>query len=239
MRMSSPDATGSFPSSHWSLIARANQNDPAFARAALEELCRRYWYPLYVFIRRQVSTHQEAEDITQGFFAHLLGNAVIAQGDPARGRFRTYLLSCCRNYLSNQLRAKRNRREETLPLDLSNAEGRYSSEPAEPNDPVLLYVRRWAFTMLDDTFDAIESQYREEGREELFDRLKLSLTGDRGDQSYAAIGEAVGLSENAVKKAAQRLRSRFGEELRRRVADTVADPAAVEDEIRDLFAAVR
>jgi RNA polymerase sigma-70 factor (ECF subfamily) len=235
--------TSSFPSSRWSLVARVGGTDPAQARRALTDLCTRYWYPIYVYIRRQVRTEQEAEDLTQGFFTHVLEREVIAAADPARGRFRSYLLTCCRNYLSNRRRAAKAQREGgnivLLSLDFESAATRYAREPADPVDAESLYLRRWAFSLLDATFAALAAEYQEQGQGALYARLVPGLSGVADAARYADIGRELGVSENSVKKAAQRLRERFRDELRARIADTVDDPAHIADEIRDLFAAVR
>lgn len=234
-------SVGAFPSSHWSLIALVGDSDPARARDALVELCQRYWYPLYVFVRREVGSAHEAEDVTQGFFAHILEHSVIKGADQKRGRFRSYLMSCCKNYLANHRRSARAAKRGGLAIimDFSAAASRYALEPVDPVDAEMLYLRRWAFTLLDETFAALEHEYRAEGRPELMALLKPTLSGDVEAQPYAEIGRRLNMSENAVKKAAQRLRARFGEELRSRVEDTVDDPKDAADELRDLFAVVR
>lgn len=230
---------GEFPSSQWSQIARAGAGD---APGALADLCGRYWYPIYAYIRRQVRDAHKAEDLTQGFFTRVLEKEVIAQADPARGRFRSFLLTCCKRYLANRDRderaVKRGGGRPVLSLDFDDAGQRYDREPADPADPEALFRRRWAFTLLEETFTALEAEYGAAGHGVLFVRLKPALAGDPDAAGYAAIGQAVGMTENAVKKAAQRLRERFGAELRRRVSDTVDGPAGVDDEIQDLFAAV-
>jgi RNA polymerase sigma-70 factor (ECF subfamily) len=234
-------SVASFPSSHWSLIARAADADRDQAQLALGDLCRRYWYPLYAFVRRKVNSAHEAEDVTQGFFAHLIKSELIARADPERGRFRTYLLACCKNYLKNHWRQKRNEMptDPVVDIDFIVAATRYSQEPADPSDPEVLYLRRWALTLLDETFQALEEQFGADGRLALFVRLRPTLTKDPDAQSYAVIAGELRMTEAAVKKAAQRLRERFGEVLRSRIADTVDEGTSIEDEIRDLFAAVR
>lgn len=232
-------SVGEFPSTVWGQIVRAGAGD---SPEALADLCGRYWYPVYAYIRRQVRDAHKAEDLTQGFFGYVLEKEVIAQADPSRGRFRSFLLSCCKHYLLNRDRyeraGKRGGGRPVLSLDFDDAGRRYDREPADPADPEALFRRRWAFTLLEETFAALEGEYRAAGHGALFARLKPALAGDPDAAGYAAIGQAVGMTENAVKKAAQRLRERFGAELRRRVADTVDGPAAVAEEIQDLFAAV-
>src|SRR5262245_58246903 len=163
-----------FPTTSWGLVARAGGGDVA-ARAAIAELCGRYWYPLYAFARRGGAAPPDAEDLTQGFFAHFLEDAVYEKADPARGRFRTFLLRCFRHYQANVRRAaqtvKRGSGSPALPLDLTDAEVRYQREPADPADPERLYLRRWALTAIDEAFVALEAEYAAAGRGVLFDRL--------------------------------------------------------------------
>lgn len=241
--MPPPGSVSAFPSSHWSLITRAGGADPEQARLALAELCRRYWYPTYAFVRRQLGSVHDAEDATQGFFTQILTGKVIAAADPARGRFRTYLLACCKNYLANQRRAaraeKRGGQVVVFDIDFPDAAKRYAQEPMDSVDADTLFLRRWAFTVIEATFADLEAEYQSDGRLPLFQRLRPTLTKDAEAQTYAAIGGEVEMSEQAVKKAAQRMRERYGEALRSRIADTVDDATSVEDEIRDLFAAVR
>ena len=232
-----------FPSSHWSLIARAGAADRDQAREALADLCRRYWYPVYAFVRRQTRSAADADDLTQNFFTHILRTDLFARADRDRGRFRTYLLACCRKFLANDRRATRSKKQGgglvILGLDFTTAEARYAREPADPADPESLFRRRWALTLLDEVFAAVQAEYQGVGQGEIFARLKPCLLHDGERSSYADVAEAVGMTEPAVRKAAQRLRDRFRTELRRRVAETVAEPGDIDDEIRDLFAAVR
>jgi RNA polymerase sigma-70 factor (ECF subfamily) len=240
--MTPAPSVSSFPSSHWSLIARAGNADRVQAQQALADLCQRYWYPLYAFVRRKVNSVHEAEDVTQGFFAHLIKSELVTRADPERGRFRTFLLACCKNYLKNHWRKKQKERPPdgvvVVSIDYVLAATRYSQEPADPSDPEALYLRRFALTLLDETFEALEEQSRADGRWELFVRLRPTLTKDSDAQSYAVIADEVRMTEAAVKKAAQRLRERFGEVLRGRIADTVEEGTNIEGEIRDLIAAV-
>ncbi|HEX3147175.1 MAG TPA: sigma factor [Gemmataceae bacterium] len=229
-----------FPTTQWSVVARAGV-DNGSARAAVAELCREYWYPLYAFARRSGATAAEAEDLTQGFFTHFLEDAVYSQADPARGRFRTFLLRCFRNYQSNHRRADRAKKRgggaAVVALDSARADAAYKREPVDPADPERLYFRRWALTVIDDVFVALGAEFVAAGRGPLFDRLKSSLLGD-GDGTYARIGSDFDMTEDAVKQTASRLRARFGNILRVHIGALVVRPEEVDDEIRDLMAAV-
>jgi RNA polymerase sigma-70 factor (ECF subfamily) len=230
-----------FPSTQWSLVARAGGRDGASC-AALGELCGRYWYPIYAFFRRWSRTREEAEDLTQGFFEHLLAGESLAAVTPAHGKFRGFLLACARHYVVDQHRrntaARRGGDVRTVALDFRAAADRFDREPAHDGDPDRLFLRSWAMTLLDRTAAALRADYTFRDRADLFDRLRPALAGDPDAGSYREAGEALGMTENAVKKAAQELRRRYGEELRRQIADTVSDPGDVDDELRDLFAAV-
>jgi RNA polymerase sigma-70 factor (ECF subfamily) len=230
-----------FPSTQWSLIVRAAAGDTD-SRTALAELCGRYWYPVYAFIRRRTGSAEQAEDLTQGFFAHLLDGDRIAGANPARGRFRAYLVGSCRNYLADRHRraaaVKRGGAARRVPLDYAAAAHRFGREPETAGDPERLFLRAWALTVLERAGDAVRAEYAAAGRAPLFDRLRPALTGDPEAGRYRAIADEFDLTENAVKKAAQQLRQRYAAELRRQVGDTLADPREVDDEIRELFAAV-
>jgi RNA polymerase sigma-70 factor (ECF subfamily) len=226
-----------FATTRWTLVAAAKS--PA-ARQALAELCDLYWYPVYAFVRRRGYPPDDAGDLTQGFFARLLETAGLAGADPAKGRFRSYLLGACRHYLAND-RARRTAKKRgggraVLSLDLPAAERRYATEPVDGRTPEQLFDRRWAVTLLGAVLADLRAEYAAAGQAGLFDRLKDSLTGD-GDP-YAAVAAGLGMAEGAVKVAAHRLRRRYRDRLRAAIAETVATPADVDAEIRDLFAAL-
>jgi RNA polymerase sigma-70 factor (ECF subfamily) len=231
-----------FLSTPWSLIARARDPGAGNARAALAALCELYWYPLYAYVRRRVKSADAALDLTQGFFAHLLEKNALASADRTRGKFRTFLLACCDHYLGDErdrgLARKRGGGRAPLSLDLRAAEERYRCEPADPQTPERLYDRRWALTLLENTFARLEREYAADGRAELYRLLQPALAGRADALAYADVGAALGMTESAVKKAAQRLRERYGQILRELVAATVERPDQVDEEVRDLFAAL-
>jgi RNA polymerase sigma factor (sigma-70 family) len=232
---------GGFATTHWSLIIQARGADPA-ARIALGELIRAYWYPVYAYFRRKTGSTEQAEDLTQGLFTHLLEGNALAEMDPSRGRFRSFLIACCKHFLLNdRARAaaqKRGGGVVPLSLDLSHAEARYRVEPVDHLTAERVYARTWALDLLDASLRDVQDQYRSGGNAAIFDRLKPTLTATGDAPAYAEIAGECGMSLAAVKKAAQRLRERYREALRRRVASTLADAASVDEEIRELFEAL-
>lgn len=233
-----------FPSTSWTLVSAAQGPGSPAAVAALAELCRVYWYPLFAYIRRKGHAPEDAQDLTQELFARLLEGEALRGVERDKGRFRAYLLACCRNFLANERdrarAAKRGGGRPTVSIDLDDAERRYRNEPADrvSLSPELLFERRWALTLVDRTRDELEREYCSSGKGELFGPLMAGLDGGPGAPTYAEVARALGMNEPAVKKAAQRLRQRFAALLRRHVAATVSAPDEVEDEVRDLMAAL-
>jgi len=229
-----------FATTHWSLVVAARGASPV-AREALAELCRLYWYPLYAYVRRRGHSADEAQDLTQEFFARLLERDDLAGLDPARGRFRAFLLAACRHFLANQNdRAQALKRGGGLrprSLDLADADRRYAAEPSHEQTPERLFERRWALTLLDRVLQRLRQHYETAGQLVLFERLKGSLAGET-DVPHAESAAALNMTEGAVKVAAHRLRQRYRDLLRDEIARTVAEPAEVDDEVRALFAAL-
>lgn len=222
------------------MIVRAAEAGTPDGRAALEELCRIYWYPLYGFARRRGLTPHDAEDLTQGFLADLLARGAVAQADAARGRFRTFLLASFENFHSHQrARAASLKRGGGCEfVSLQEAELHFQDEPVSADSPEKMFDRKWAMSLLDQAIAAVRREYAAFGKGPLFDALKAVLWGAHGAVSYAEIAQQLGSTEGAVKMAAHRLRRRFGEALRAEVAKTVLDPATIDDEMRHLLAAV-
>jgi RNA polymerase sigma-70 factor (ECF subfamily) len=237
-----PPSGGGFASTHWSLVLQARDRASPQADEALAALCRTYWYPLYAFIRRQSRSPADAEELTQEFFARFLEKDFLGTVDRDRGKFRAFLLACCKHFLSNQRdrsRAqKRGGGRTILSLDFRSAAERYRMEPADTLTPEKLFERRYALTLLEKALEELALEYGREGKTELFDRLKGTLVGGSEAVPHAETGRALGLTEAAVKKAAQRLRQRYREILRERIAATVDGPGGIDDEIRSLFAAL-
>lgn len=231
-----------FAPTQWSLVLLARDRASPRADEALATLCRAYWYPLYAYIRRQVPTAEQAEDLTQEFFARLLEKDFLRTVDRGRGRFRAFLLACCKHFLANERdRAGARKRGEgcaVLSLDFASAADRYRREPADTLTPEKLFERRWALTLLDQALERLGREWAGAGKGELFDHLKATLVDATGKPSHAEAAAALGMSEAAVKKAAQRLRERYRLLLRELIAATVDGPGEIDDEIRSLFAAL-
>jgi len=230
-----------FATTRWSMVAAAQDPTAPHAREALAELCRLYWYPVYAYVRRRGHDHHAAQDLTQAFFARLLERHDLAAADRTRGRFRSYLLTACQHFLANEhdreTAKKRGGGRARVPLDLAGADGRYSREPADEETPERVFDRQWALGLLDRALGGLREEYTGSGRAKLFDALKDCLPGGAA-VPYADLAGRLGMTEGAVKVAVHRLRQRYRDRLREVIADTVATPEEVDDEIRDLFAAL-
>jgi RNA polymerase sigma-70 factor (ECF subfamily) len=228
----------SFDTTRWSVIAAARGADPEAARAALSTLCEAYWYPLYAYIRRWGADADAARDLTQAFLASLLERRDIEHVRPERGRFRTFLLASVKHFLLNEaVRAravKRGGGVAVLPLAFDEAEGRYQFEPIDETTPETLYERRWALTVLERVLATVQAKWQRSGRGAEFEILKTSLLGERPPGGYAAAARQLGTTEGAVKVAVHRLRKAFRAELKAAIAETVSDPADVDEELKYL-----
>jgi RNA polymerase sigma factor (sigma-70 family) len=241
-RVASEPASPSFNTTDWSAVLTAGKNEGPTSAAALEELCRKYWYPIYVFIRRRGANPPEAEDLTQAFFAYVLEKETLKKVDPHKGKFRTFLLTAVTNFLTNdwdkQHTVKRGGQRQIISLEDAAPEERYRQESAESLTPEKLFERRWAFTLVQEVLTRLEREYQAAGNAGLFATLESGLTGEIKSGSYADWAAALGMNEGAVRVALHRLRRRFGQLLRGEVTQIVASPAEVDDEIRHLFAAI-
>ena len=219
----------------------ARRSDSSNARAALEELCRTYWRPIYSFVRRQGHSPADAQDLTQEFFARLLAKNYLSAVDSAKGRFRSFLLAALKHFLANEWdKAKAQKRGGNLvlvPIDSQSAETVFGLELAERLTADKIFDRRWALTLLDQVLARLRAEYVRQRKGRLFEELKSTLTGERSSVPYADIGARLNLSEGAVKVSVHRLRQRYRELLREEIAHTVASPDEIEDELRNLFAA--
>lgn len=220
-------------------MLRAGRRADRDAEAALAALCRLYWIPLYAYVRRRTADENEAQDLTQEFFARLLEKEALAHATPDRGRFRAFLLTAIKHFLANEWdRAKSQKRGGSvrhLSLDWRIENSPSFEEPTHEMSPERLYERQWALTLLDTVMDKLRKELVAAEKGEHFEVLKAALTGERERLPYAALGQELRLSEQAARQAAARLRKRYRELLRAEVAQTVADPGEVDDEIRSLF----
>ena len=231
-----------FTTTHWSVVLTA-QGESQAAHEALEKLCRTYWRPVYAFARRQGCDHEEAQDITQGFFALLLERRDLDTLRREKGRLRSYLLVSLKHFLADERRRamaiKRGKGQRLIPLEELYDNGEAVFEPADPLTAERIYERRWALTLLDHVFGQLGDEYRKAGKAALFDWLKLLLPDEPGAPSQADIAVKMGMTENAVNQAFHRFRQRYQSLLREEIAHTVAMPKDVEDELRHLVSVLR
>ena len=231
-----------FVTTHWSVVLAAGHTSAAGAQEALERLCRAYWYPLYAYVRRKGHSPEEAQDLTQDFFARFLEKKYFKLADPARGRFRTFLLTALKHFLANEWkkaqRQKRGSGEVAISLDAEMAEQRYAAEPAEDATPETIYERRWAATLLESVLDLLKNEWAAADKGWQFEDLKGSLWGGSNVASYADIAARHGTTETAIKLVAHRLRQRYRELLRAQIAHTVASPAEIDEELRHLISVI-
>jgi RNA polymerase sigma-70 factor (ECF subfamily) len=224
-----------FPTTLWSVVLHAGGEESALARAALDQLCRKYWYPLYSFIRRRGYSPHDAQDLTQAFLARLVEHHGLERVTPELGRFRTFLLASLKNFLANDWdrthARKRGGAIAIVSLDQAVAESRFRLEPSHDWTPERHFERQWAVTLLDQVLLDLSASYHAEGNGKLFDELKAVLTGQRA--AYAEIAARLGRREGAIKVAVHRLRHRYRELVRARIAETVEE-SEVDDELRHL-----
>jgi RNA polymerase sigma factor (sigma-70 family) len=230
-----------FDATHWSVVVSAGDPSSPGAQAALSRLCQAYWYPLYVYVRRQGQSAENAQDLVQGFFAQAIEKNYVASAEREKGRFRSFLLIALKRYMANEWNhAHRQRRGggyEIVSLDEQNTELRYRAEAVDESSPEKAYERQWALTLLQQVLDRLGLEFFAPGKAEVFKELKVFLSGEKGG-SYAEIGARLGMTESAVKVAVHRLRQRYRELLRLEIANTVSRPEAIEDELRHLIAAL-
>ena len=231
-----------FATTHWSVVLTAQDESPA-AQEALEKLCRTYWRPIFSFVRRQGVGPEEAEDLTQGFFALLLERRDLNAVRKEKGRLRSYLLVSLKHFLADERRRamaiKRGKGQRLIPLEELRANERADMEPADPLTAERIYERRWASTLLEQVLRRLKDEYRAAGNAALFDRLKQLLPDEPGAPSQADIAAKLGMAENAVRQAFHRFRQRYQSLLRDEIAHTVATPSDIEDELRYLVSVLR
>lgn len=237
-----PYRPAAFATTRWSIVLHAGRGDAPEARAALADLCRTYWFPLYAQVRRRGVSAHDAQDLTQAFFARLLENETLTHADPARGRFRSFVLTALKHFLNDEWARSRAQKRGggvvPLSLDLETAEARLREQPSLEAAPDQAFDRAWALALLDAVLAKLEAEYRAAGKATQWSILKPALTGARGDQPYAAFAAQLGATEGAVKVAVHRLRRRYRELLETEIAHTVDSSAEVADELNHLFRAL-
>jgi DNA-directed RNA polymerase specialized sigma24 family protein len=228
-----------FTTTHWSIVLQAQGESPA-AQEALEKLCRMYWRPIFAFLRRQGIPPEEAEDITQGFFAKLLERRSLSAVRKEKGRLRSFLLGGLKYFLANEERramaVKRGKGQRPIPLEELHAGERIETEPADPMTPDQIYERRWALTVLERVLSRLKEEYLAANNAALFNSLKELLPDEPGSPSQAEMAVRLEMTENAVRQAFYRFRQRYQALLREEIANTVATPGDIEDELRHLIA---
>ncbi len=227
-----------FVTTRWSVVLAAQEKSSPESAAALETLCRAYWYPLYVYVRGSGHSPHDSQDLTQEFFARLLAKDYLQAADREKGRFRTFLRVCLKRFLANewdrQRAAKRGGGEHPTSLDAAVAEQRYATELTTGVPPDRLYERQWAMALLEQAMARLRAEYTDTARVAEFEQLKSALTAERGTIPYAELAAALNTTEGAARVAVHRLRKRYRELFRAAVADTVSEPGDVDDEVRHI-----
>jgi RNA polymerase sigma factor (sigma-70 family) len=231
-----------FTTTHWSVVLEAQGESPE-AQKALEKLCRVYWRPIYSFIRRQGTRTEDAEDLTQGFFALLLERKDLNTVRREKGRLRSYLLASVKHFLTDESRhvmaVKRGKGQRLIPLEEIRERERIDVERSDQLTADQIYERRWAFTVLEQVMARLRDEYRSAGNVRFFDQMKKMLMDEPDRPSQAQVGSEFEMTENAVKQAFYRFRQRYQTLLREEISHTVAMPSDIEDELRHLIAVVR
>ena len=240
---SSQDQSPKFATTRWSIVASAGRQSSADSQQALEYLCDAYWYPLYAYVRRRVADVNEAQDLTQAFFAELLEKNYVGSATPDRGRFRAFLLTALKHYLSKQWERdraqKRGGGRAPISIDFQAADSSFRVEPEAGMTPEQLYDRQWTIVLLSHTMQRLRTEFEEVAKADQFEELKGFVVGDHAGTTYAEAGAKLNMSEVAARKAASRLRRRYRELLREEIAQTVSGPDEVDDEICNLFATMQ
>jgi RNA polymerase sigma-70 factor (ECF subfamily) len=230
-----------FATTHWTVVVAAGRGHSQEAEAALEELCRTYWYPLYVYVRRQAPTREDAEDLTQAFFARFLERNYLEKLTSQNGKFRAFLLAALKHFLANEWdrahRQKRGGGVAPLSLDWQQADAKYQIDPADNLSPDKLYDRMWAVTLLERVLARLHEENATGEKARTFERLKPFLMIGVNSIPYADAAKQLDLSEGAVRVAVHRFRRRYRELLRDEIGQTLSDAAQIEEEMRTLFTA--
>ena len=228
-----------FTTTHWSVVLRARDDQSTQAREGLATLCQTYWPPIYAYLRREGHAPADAEDLTQGFFVHLLERDFLSRLQHQEGKFRSFLLKFLKNYLSDARDKERSQKrgggQTLISLDELKEEERLALEPADTLTADQVFERRWAQRLMERAVERLRQEYAEDGKAALFEQLQELQPGERGARNYAEIGAHFGLSEGAVKSAMYRLRLRHRDILRSEIADTISSPGEVDAEIQHLI----
>lgn len=233
-----PPHRQAFVTTQWSVVLTAARNDTTQARDALAGLCQTYWHPLYAYVRRRGYSPQDAEDLTQGFFAQLLERNAVSTVNPAKGRFRSFLLAGLNYFISDEwdkARAQKRGAGKVISFDTKAAESWLDNTPSATLTPEQAFELRWAIALLEQVYRRLEEEHRQQGKLEVFNVLRTTLAGPGNSAPYAELGRQLGLNENAVKAAVHRLRQRYRGLLRETIAETVESAAEVEEELRYLL----
>jgi RNA polymerase sigma factor (sigma-70 family) len=232
-----------FATTHWTVVLAAGQGSAPEAMAALEELCRTYWYPLYAYVRRQTANVEDAQDLTQAFFERFLEKNYLENVSSDKGRFRAFLLASLKHFLANEWdKAKRQKRGggvPSVPLDWTRADTQFRHEPADLLSPDKLYDRAWAITLLERVITRLRDEAAADGKMQMFEELKPFLMVEKARVPYAEAATKLGIAEGGIRVAVHRLRRRYKELLRHEIQQTLSDPAQVDGEIQALFSAFR
>jgi RNA polymerase sigma factor (sigma-70 family) len=227
-----------FATTHWSVVLSTADQDSPEAAAALEQLCRTYWFPLYAYVRRTGYSPEDAEDLTQQFFARFVEKRSFGVANPARGRFRTFLLKSLQHFLADDWRrahrVKRGGGVLQVPLDAVAAESRYLAEITDTMTPERAYEQHWASTLLEQVLEQMHQDYSRAGKKQLFEALEDLLWGPDPEVCYAVLAKNLGLTEGALRGAVFRLREHYRERLRAEVAHTVSAPGEIDAELHYL-----
>jgi RNA polymerase sigma-70 factor (ECF subfamily) len=230
-----------FQTTRWTVVLAAGENHTPQSDIALESLCKAYWFPLYAYVRRRRASREDAEDLTQAFFARFLSKNYLNGLCEERGRFRAFLLASLKHFLANEWdktqRKKRGGAITHLSLDWETADTEFQKLSAEPS-PDKSFDREWALALLAKVIERLQDECAQAGRARQFAELKIFLSAEKGALSHGAAAEALGIDEGAVRVAVHRLRKRYRELLRDEIAQTLADPAQIDEEISALFHAV-
>lgn len=230
-----------FATTHWTVVLAAGQRHTPQSDAALEHLCRTYWFPLYAYVRRRGHTKADAEDSVQAFFARFLAKNYLEGLNAERGSFRAFLLASLKNFLTNEWKharaQKRGGGEQTLSLDWETADTKFQVAVQNEPSPDKAFDREWALALLARVIERLQKECEADGKAKLFEQLKVFLAAGKGESAHAEVANALGMEEGAVRVAVHRLRKRYRVLLRDEIAQTLNDMAMVDEEMRALFGA--